>query len=163
MSKNAKQELVSADASPDPEERRRKYNKAVRQANLVNILLSRVDFKVNRDVRPPVRGAENSSPPSYGGKLAKFTYFEEEKACFATVVWTVEIKSERRTYAKCVAQYDVIYNGFTEVDNSIIELFAENVARPATYSYFRALFANLDWSSDLRLPPLPVVKFHPKV
>ncbi|MCY1642112.1 hypothetical protein [Methylorubrum sp. SL192] len=163
MSKKPAKEMAVSDAPPDPEERRRKYNRAVRQANLVTILLSKIDFKVNRDVKRPAKGEGNSSVPSYGGKLVKFQYNDEAKAFIASVAWTVEIKVGRQTYAKCLAHYDVIYNGFSDVDEEIVELFAENVARPATYTYFRALFASLDWSSELRLPPLPVIKFHPKV
>jgi hypothetical protein len=163
MAKEPSKDLAAADASPNPEERRRKYNKAVRQANLVTILLSKIDFKVNRRIAPDEKASRPVGKPSFGGRLADYQYDEETKACLASVAWTVEIKAGRQTYAKCVAQYDVIYDGFTEVDEDIIQLFAENVARPATYSYFRALFASLDWSSGLRLPPLPVMKFHPKV
>lgn len=163
MSNNQSKEVAVSGASPDPEERRRKYNRAVRQANLVTILLSKIDFKVNREIKRPVKSDERKSTPSYGGKLVKFQFNEEAKAFIASVAWTVELKVGRQTYSKCVAHYDVIYNGFSDIDEEIVELFAENVARPATYTYFRALFASLDWSAELRLPPLPVIKFHPKV
>lgn len=140
------------------EARRAHYNRTVREANLRAILLSSLKF----DVRRSVTGSEKRTP-AYRGRLAKFAFDEEKGAAFALVEWEVVIRVGRRVLAKCTAQYDVLYDGFTVKDAEIVQLFAENVARPATYSYFRALYANLDWAAELRAPPLPVVKFYPKV
>jgi hypothetical protein len=48
--------------------------------------------------------------------------------------------------------------GFSE---DIIKMFIDHVGKTATYAYFRALFAQLDWSANLRSPPLPVLSFLP--
>jgi hypothetical protein len=163
MAKKASHEVTVTSAPGDPQERRTSYNRAVREARLVTILLSKVDFNVNREIPRPSR--DNSDRPnlSFGGTMSNFFFDEEKKVCIARVEWKVELKSGRQKFAKCTATYDVMYDGFGDVDEAIIRLFAENVAQPATYSYFRSLFASLDWSADLRLPPLPIVKFHPKV
>jgi hypothetical protein len=143
-----------------PEEKRRQYNRAVRQAQLVTILLSSFTFKVNREMdRPPI----NEWKPSYDGKLVSFAFDEEKQILLARVSWNVEIKIKRRNYVKCVATYDVVYNNFSDLNDDIAMLIAENIARPATYAYFRALFASVDWAANIGAPPLPVIKFHPKV
>jgi hypothetical protein len=142
----------------DPEKRRANYNRAVRTSRLVNILLSGVDFKVNRTVGDPSGGRA-----SYGGEIKKFFFDPEEGVILCNVEWTVEIKVGRKRFLKCAAVYDVIYDRFKDIDEEIARIFAENVARPACYAYFRALFAQLDWSADIGSPPLPMVKFQPKV
>jgi hypothetical protein len=140
------------------EERRNIYNRTVRQAELKAIMLSNLSFKVNRSVLSDAR-----PKAFYGtGDIVGFSFDKDRRACAARVLWKVELKVERKQFVKCAAQYDAIYNGF-ECGPDIARLFIENVARSATYSYFRALYASLDWGADIGSPPLPVIKFQPKV
>lgn len=135
------------------------YNKVVDEAKLRKLLLSELTFKVNREIDT------NAVKPKMGfsGRMVEFSSDLESGTIAATIEWSVLLKSGRRTFAKCAARYHVIYDGFTIRDEEILERFAFNVGRPATYTYFRTLFASLDWASELRNPPLPVVKFFPKV
>src|SRR4051812_49917981 len=128
MPEEKSRELTAAEPV-DPQERRRTYNRVVREAQLVTILLSDIRLTVNRKV-----DAERSSAHKlgFGGKMVAFEFNEEEKACLARVEWLVEIKIGRRTLAKCSAVYDVMYEGFETSDAEIVRLFADNVAQPAT-------------------------------
>jgi hypothetical protein len=146
-------------ALPSAQDRRQRYNQIVREAQLAVLLLSKVDFKVNRSVA----AEEGASKLSYAGRLVEIAHMREQGACGAGVEWLVEIKKGRKQLARCTARYDIIYDGFDSYDDEIVAVFVENVAQPATYTYFRALFANLDWSAELHTPPLPVIKFYPKI
>jgi hypothetical protein len=150
----------STQDSANPEETRRRYNKAVREARLITITLSSLKFEVARNVEPK----EDNRKLSYHHSVSELVIqpVEEGSALFARVEWHVDIRHGRKKYSWCSARYDVIYDMFSDIDDEIAELFAENVAQPATYAYFRALYANLDWSAGLRSPPLPIIKFFPK-
>ena len=50
--------------------------------------------------------------------------------------------------------------GVKECSDEVVELFLEHVGRVATYAYFRALYANLDWSATLNSQPRPVLQCH---
>ncbi len=149
-----------SETSDDPAlERRQKYNRAVREARLVTIVLTSVKFEVKRKT---MTTEQTKRQFIYGGEVKQFAILQE-KVLGASIKWTVTIKSDRKTLSFCSATYDIIYDRFSSLDDEIGELFAENVAQPATYAYFRALYANLDWSADFHSPPLPVIKFHPKI
>jgi hypothetical protein len=155
-------EVSSSDPlTVDPQERIRRYNKTVREAQLVTVLLSSVKFDVKRHVW--VRTREQKPKHAYDGSLKYFSLDTEKKTAFASVEWQVSLKVGGKLLAKCSAIYDVIYDQFSETDETILRAFVENVARPTTYAYFRALYASLDWAADMRSPPLPVIKFMPKV
>lgn len=141
------------------EERRRLYNETVRKANLVNIFLSKVDFHVDREMlsKPPRPGL------NYGSEIDSFQYDEETGGFLVSVKWRVDMKSSRKSVAKCVAVYDILYDGLVTSNEEVLKIFADSVATSATYSYFRAFFATLDCSAQLGLPPLPVLKLFPKV
>ncbi len=145
---------------PDAELRRQTYNKAVREAHLVTILLSSLKFDVSRDAL----GSDENCKLRYAHDLADVEISSRDGS-FALIVrvnWRVELKQGRKRIVQCSALYDIVYDEFSELDEDIGNLLAENLAQPATYAYFRALFANLDWSAGLQTPPLPVIKFFPK-
>lgn len=158
MSKEVEFSETTADSGA--EDKRRQYNRAVREARLVTILLSSFTFKVDRQMkRPPMEEWK----AGVDGELKSFDFDIDKKTLLARILWTVEIKVKRRSYVKCVAEYDIVYDGFSMLGDETAMLIAENLARPATYAYFRAMFANADWAADIGAPPLPVIKFHPKV
>ncbi|WP_038953061.1 hypothetical protein [Bradyrhizobium japonicum] len=156
---NPKNEIVGAE---DAQQRRIKYNQAVRSARLVTLLLSSVNFSVNRKALDP-DDADADVKPTYGGRIKQVAFDAKEGNLLCTVEWTVDFKYKRKRFVRCSADYDVAYGGLVGFEESTIALLAENVARPASYAYFRALFANLDWSAELRSPPLPMVTFQPKI
>jgi hypothetical protein len=141
------------------ESRRLEYNRAVRDANLASLVLSDVKFHVDRTVElgedPPELG--------YAGRVSNFGYDEESGNCLIEVTWSVDIKQEEAILAECQVSYHMAYDGFSQVDAEVVRLVAENLARPATYAYFRALYASLDWAAQLGTPPLPIMKFMPRL
>lgn len=152
-------QATKEEKAAENERRLKVYNRIVADAQLAKLVLTKVDYQVNHDV------ARNGREPAlnYRGDLIEFDHNKEIGAIMAGVKWTADIRCGRKKYVHFVAQYVVIYEGFTTDETDLLERFADNVARPATYSYFRALFANLDWASDTRTTPLPVVKFFPKI
>lgn len=154
------QEKITSVPAVDVPERRQRYNRAVREARLVTILLSSLKFDVVRNAGRP---KDEDLKPSYAGQVVNSSLDSDLGALAVTVRWTVNIKAGRRKFSSCAAEYDVIYDKFSSLDDEIALIFAENVAQPATYAYFRGLYASLDWSAGLRSPPLPVIKFHPKI
>lgn len=135
------------------------YNKIVTEANLAKLILTKVDYQVNHSVM-----ASDKEPSlKYHGSLVEFDHDKDAGAIIAGIKWTADIRCGRKKALHFVANYVVIYDGFSTDDAGILERFADNVARPASYSYFRSLFATLDWASDLRTKPLPVVKFFPRI
>jgi len=148
-------------APPHDKERLDAYNRTVNDAELLTISLRSVDFKVDRKMEVP---DEDSRKFGFGGKVVEFAREEALGACFVGIEWSVSIKHGKKTYVSCKAYYDAVYDEIpSDVDDEIIKAFAENFVKPATYAYFRALFANLDWSAQLGTPPLPILKFMPNL
>jgi hypothetical protein len=83
--------------------------------------------------------------------------------CVANVIWDVTIKYKNKTVVKCSASYIVSYDGIKDASDEVIGLFLEHVGKVATYAYFRALYAHLDWSANLNSQPLPVLQLQPKI
>lgn len=141
------------------EERRRLYNETVRKANLVDILLSKVEFDVDRE-----RLSRQPKPAlNYGSDIDRVLYDDKSGRFLVSVKWRVDMKDGRKSVSKCVVIYDIIYDGLATSNEEVLRIFADNVATSATYSYFRSLFATMDWGAHLGLPPLPVLKLFPKV
>lgn len=151
-----------SDAVAARQKRIANYNRAVRVAEIVTIALSELKFKVSQENAPePEEGKKLK--PSYNGRLNNIAFDAEKGLLIVSVEWIVEIKAGRKVFSKCSAVYDVFYKGMQGFDEDTIDLYAENVARPTSYSYFRALYASLDWSAGIASPPLPIIKLHPRV
>jgi hypothetical protein len=141
-------------------EKRQNYNRLVRTVRLVSILLDKIECKV--------------SPEAFGINKALLTRDLLAKqrtlvngatdgTCIANIVWTTSLKYKKKSVAKCMASYIITYDGMKGCNEESIETFIENVAKTATYAYFRALYAHLDWSANLGSAPLPVLQFQPKI
>ncbi len=142
------------------QDRRNQYNRVVRIARLLSLLLSSVDFNVNRELLRTEQGAKKLG---FKGDISSFSYDADEGYCVIGCSWTVELKAGRRKIGKCVATYEVIFDEIKGFDHDVIKIFAEHMGKSSTYSYFRSLFASLDWASDLNTPPLPIFKSFPNV
>jgi hypothetical protein len=73
------------------------------------------------------------------------------------------MKFKKKNVVKCVASYLILYDGIMGCSEETVKVFIDNVAKTATYAYFRGLYAHLDWSANLGSAPLPIVQFQPKV
>ncbi|MGA7455281.1 MAG: hypothetical protein WBW73_29915 [Rhodoplanes sp.] len=142
------------------EKKRADYNRLVRTARLGSLILEKVDFKilaealgVNKSLLKR-RLDVNSTVLSSG---------LDDGTCVANIVWSIQYRFKGRSIVRCKASYIISYDGIKECSEETVKVFIENVGRVATYAYFRALYAHLDWSAGLGSPPLPIIQFQPKL
>jgi hypothetical protein len=154
-------ETASAPVSGEiVQKRRADYNRLVRTARLANLLLEKVDFKMVPEILGLKESllARNISPTT---KL--LSAGAEDGTCVASVVWEVTFKFKSRSMMKCTATYLISYDGIEDASEETVTTFIDHVGKTATYAYFRALFAHLDWSANLNSQPLPVLQLQPKL
>ena len=164
---NSNTELIPRVESSPPQisgeivqKRRADYNRLVRQARLANLLLEKVDFKMI----PEVLGIKESLLTRNISPTAKIlSSGVEDGTCVANVVWEVTFKYKSKNLMKCTASYIISYDGIKDCTEETVSTFIENVGKTATYAYFRALYAHLDWSATLGSQPLPVLQLQPKL
>ncbi len=153
--------VPSPDAAAEiAQKRRADYNRLVRQARLANLLLEKVDFKIVPEILALKESllSRNISPST-----KMISSGVEDGTCVASVTWEVTFKHKTRNMMKCTASYIISYDGIKDCSEETVSTFVDNVARTATYAYFRALYAHLDWSASLGSQPLPVLQLQPKV
>ncbi|MFQ3454721.1 hypothetical protein PMN64_15585 [Bradyrhizobium sp. UFLA01-814] len=159
--------IVRAGEAPPPsltpeqmQQRRADYNRLVRTTRLANLVLEKVDFKIS----PEALGIKESLLNRNIGATTKvMSYGYDDGTCMANVIWEVVLKFKTKTVVKCHASYIVSYDGVKNCSDEVVELFLEHVGKVATYAYFRALYANLDWAATLNSQPLPVLQLQPKI
>jgi hypothetical protein len=139
-------------------ERIRQYNKATRLAKLSSILLEKVDFRISPDA---LRVDQSDVRRELNVETEILNYDSADGDCVANITWTITVRYKRKKVATCKATYIVLYYDIKDFSEDIVQLFIDHVGKTATYAYFRALYAHLDWSANLRSPPLPVMSFNP--
>lgn len=70
---------------------------------------------------------------------------------------------KKKVIVSCVSSYLISYEGMKSFSDEVIGIFADTNAKSVSYSYFRALYAHLDWSANLGSIPLPIVQLQAKV
>jgi len=144
----------------DPQKKRTDYNRLVRTARLANLLLEKVDFKI----LPDALGIKQSLlTRSLTPTTKVMSYGITDGTCVANVLWEVTFKYKNKNVVRCAASYIVSYDGIKECTEETVGVFLEHVGKVATYAYFRALYAHLDWSANLGSQPLPVLQLQPKL
>lgn len=142
------------------QKRRADYNRLVRTARLAGLLLEKVDFKMS----PDALGIKASLlTRSISPTTTVLSSGIEDGMCVANVMWEVIFKYKAKTLMKCKASYIISYEGIENVSDETVDVFVDNVGKTATYAYFRALYAHLDWSANLGSQPLPVLQLQPKL
>jgi hypothetical protein len=139
-------------------EKIRQYNKAARLAKLSSILLEKVDFRISPDA---LRADESDLKRELNVETEIIDYSPADGNCAANINWSITVREKRKKVASCKASYVVLYHDIKDFSQDVIQLFIDHVGKTATYAYFRALYAHLDWSANLRSPPLPVMSFNP--
>lgn len=134
----------------------RQYNRATRLAKLSSIVLEKVDFRV---LPAALRADASTLKRELNVETELLEYASSSGNCIATISWTIVLRHKRKKVASCKASYVVFYYGLGGFSEEIIQMFIDHVGKTATYAYFRALYAQLDWSANLGSPPLPVVSF----
>lgn len=144
----------------DTGEKRRNYNRLVRQAKLLSILLEKIEFKISPESVGVNKALVNRG---LGAKATVLAAGITDGTCVASIEWSLSVKFRKKVITRCSATYLVTYEGMKNCTEESVRIFVDNVAKTATYAYFRALYAHLDWSANLGSPPLPIVQFQPKV
>jgi hypothetical protein len=164
MSGTAQAADKSTPAAPptgqDVENRRANYNRLVRTTRLRTIITEKVDFKVAPEA---LGGNKAALKRDLNVKTELLASGIEDGICVGQIVWTVQMKLQRKAVVKCTASYLITYEGIENCSEETVTIFVENVGKVATYAYFRALYAHLDWSANLGSQPLPIVQFQPKL
>jgi hypothetical protein len=150
-------------SSPEGEavqRRRADYNRLVRTARLGGLLLEKVDFRMVPDILS-IKGSllTRSITPT----TTVMSSGVEDGTCVANVIWEVAFRYKAKSLVKCKASYIISYDGIENVSDETVGIFIENVGKTATYAYFRALYAHLDWSANIGSQPLPVLQLQPKL
>lgn len=147
-------------AGDSAEKKRNNYNRLVRQTKLVALLLERVDFKI----LPEAIGLNKALlTRDLNGKTEVMTPGAEDGTCIANIVWNINMRFKKKIIIKCVASYIVTYEGMRGFSPETVQMFVDTVGKAASYAYFRAMYAHLDWSANLGSPPLPILQFQAKV
>jgi len=142
------------------ENRRANYNRLVREARLANLVLEGLNFKINAEALGVNKALLNRT---IAPKTKVMSPGTADGTCVANIVWEVTFRFKRRTVMKCMASYIISYEGIKDCSEETATIFVENVGKVATYAYFRALFAQLDWSATLGFEPLPILQLQPKL
>lgn len=155
---------TAAAGTPSPdnpaEKKRSTYNKLVREARLISFLVEKVNFNIH----PEVLGVSKALlTRDLSGKKQVLVHGADDGTCIANIVWNINIRLKRRVLVRCSASYIITYDGMAGFPEETTETFIETVAKAATYPYFRALYAHLDWSASLGSAPLPILKFQANV
>ncbi|MET4259787.1 hypothetical protein ABIC09_004745 [Bradyrhizobium sp. S3.12.5] len=163
---DSRQELIPTVSPPTPvdgeavQRRRADYNRLVRTAKLAGLLLEKVDFKM----LPDALGIKASLlTRSISPTTTVISSGAEDGTCVANVVWEVVFKYKTKSVMRCKASYIISYDGIENASDETVGVFVDNVGKTATYAYFRALYAHLDWSAGLGSEPLPVLQLQPKL
>ena len=130
------------------------YDHVVEMAELRSVRLVSVSFAVKPDLtsRPDERDLE------YHAENTKNVVDEATGIGLAYVTFTVSAGRGRKRLLQCTADYVASYNDLAGCEEKAAQAYLGRVGLFACYPYFRSVFANLDWASLSRLPPLPVIK-----
>lgn len=140
------------------QQRMGEYNKLARTARLLALILEKVDFKIY----PEALGADKSELiRHFSPKTEIMSVGLDDGTCVANITWRVTFKLKKKVVVRCAASYIISYAGVRDCSADGVTIFLESVGKIATYSYFRALYAQLDWSANLGSEPLPVIQFLP--
>lgn len=140
--------------------RRQKYNKLARTAQLGNIFLVGVKY----DVKPEIFSFDPAELHRiFNHKILNLSSISDDGVCVAQLQWVATVKIGKKNVVRCVADYVLTYSNIHDVDHDILRVYIDAVAAATSYSYFRGLYAQLDWGSGVGSPPLPTMQFFPKV
>lgn len=142
------------------QKRRVDYNRLVRIAKLTSIFLEKNDFSVRSEAVGLSKSLLKRELIANAVVLASGS---SDGICVAKIEWAVKYAYQKRVIVKCTTSYIVSFDGMKDFSEEVIGIFVETNAKAVTYSYFRALFAHLDWSANLGSAPLPIVQLQAKV
>ena len=153
-------ELLAVEPPEVRQKRRADYNRLVRTAKLISILLEKIDFGARTESvgisKSLLRRELNANATVLSSGVA-------DNTCIANIQWSVKYTYQKRVVVKCVASYIVSFEGMKDFSDEVVRIFVDTNAKAVTYSYFRALYAHLDWSANLGSAPLPIVQLQAKV
>lgn len=130
------------------------YNKVVDCADISSVQLIHIEF----NVLPRYYSNQKDQAIGYEVNTEDSYYNAGDGFAACLVSFKVEAKDDEGSNLECSARYTVSYRIAQPCDEKAVKTYLKRVGVFACYPYFRGLFANLDWSANTRLPPLPVHK-----
>jgi hypothetical protein len=131
------------------------YNKVVEAAELLAVNL----VEIAMSVKPSYFSYSIAELKLvYTVEVDKVLSDDNMNSAMAMVNFEVKSKHGKTKHLVCKAQYMVAYTGLKGCETTEVDKFISRVAIFACYPYFRAVFANLNWSAGTNLPPLPIYK-----
>jgi hypothetical protein len=109
------------------------------------------------DVRPSYFSERDHRKLSVDTSELGEVFDSEEGALLGRFRFEVVGRTKRRKSLSIWAEYIVIYEVATDVDDSAAKAFCKRVGLFAAYPYFRALVAHLSAEANASLPPVPVI------
>jgi hypothetical protein len=153
--------VVPSIESPEVRQQRRTdYNRLVRTAKLTSILLEKTDFSTRTESMGISKSLLKRELVATSNVLSSGA---SDNVCVANIEWSVKYTYQKRAIVKCVSSYIVSFEGMRSFPDEVIAIYVDTNAKGLTYSYFRALYAHLDWSANLGSAPLPIVQLQAKV
>jgi len=150
--KNARPKVPATRSKPDTSPPYSKlYNDVVAAAELLALNLIRVEFTVAPEyfttaARELAYGCDDISV-EISGEVATGVFG-----------WTLSVHADEKSLLSCRADYAVTYQVAKACDEHAVKGFVERVGKFASYPYFRAQAASLNWSAAVNLPVLPILK-----
>lgn len=131
----------------------RLYNQVVDSASLVTIQLRKHDFDVAADFYNP----EVKKKLDFDKVCLGCNYDAEMHMVAGSYRFIVSAKAGRKQVLKSIAEYLVVYEFESPVDEAAATAFCKRIGLYASYPYYRALVSTLSSAANLNLPPLPMM------
>jgi hypothetical protein len=79
-------------------------------------------------------------------------------SCIVSFQLSISGGEDRQALFNTSCEFSVVYRGLEGQDSGAIERFINRVAQFAAYPYFRAYVSHVVSLTDIKMPPLPVLK-----
>lgn len=135
------------------------YNRAASECELIAITLMKATF----EVQPQYYDREQKKGLSYDTEIMGAGYLKTEKALSAHFKFSVHAKDGRKSLLKCVAEYYVLYEAPSDLEEDAALAFCTRIGLFAAFPYFRSWVAQASWASNANLPPVPSISSLPAV
>ena len=137
------------------------YNKVVAEAELHDIRLLELRFKVKPEYYGCLKDESEGKKKierSYETEFVELSYDSDQRTLGGQFIWSVDATIGRKKLLTLSATLFVFYSKVPDVSEEVLEKYVNRVGRFATYPYFRGLVARMSWESQADLPIMPVLK-----
>lgn len=160
MSASDEEDIQLSASDTEGLRRRAEYNRLARTAKLKSLILEKVNFRLHPEIFKLDSG---SLRRDIRGEAQTMSCGDTDGVCIANISWAIRMRYKKSIRAQCLGSYVIAYEGVEGYSKETVDMFVQTVGKAATYAYFRALYAQLDWCANLGSSPLPVLQFRAKV